>query len=298
MSDSLPNEIRRKTSPSPWAPRGEWIAWFALALSVTTLVLVALRPMPSSSGASPPNSQIAAAALPNAAPTGADDWGAALARERAARLELEASLRDVEAQLAAALDAGAVATAAAPTAAATAGRPVDRAPQRGLDEEVLIAAGFNPADARELKRAYDELQMDQLYALDRAARDGGDDRESWSTALEEMAAREQALADQYGEAAYDWMLYASGRPNQVAVERVFSGSPAEAAGLTKGDVVVRYAGESVRNGQELREATSAGTAGEWVEVEVLRDGERELVQLPRGPLGITVDVDSVVPNSG
>jgi hypothetical protein len=166
-----------------------------------------------------------------------------------------------------------------------------------LDEATLVTAGFSPSDARDLKRAYDELQMEQLYARDRAARKDFGKGESWAATLEEIATQERTLADRYGEAGYDWMLYASGRPNRVSVDQIFEGSPAEAGGLNEGDIVLRYAEERIRNSRELRDATSDGVAGEWVEVEILRDERIERVQLPRGPLGITLAVDSVAPTS-
>ncbi len=293
MPSPSPESRSRPASPSG-QPRTALVAWTALVFAATALIVVWLRPVVSSDET--PSGGLERASVPvPASPAEAGDreqleWRAALARERAARLRLEASLRAVEARLAVALDADSAAGAEDLTEGEG-----DRTSRRGLDEQRLVAAGFSPTDAREFKLAYDELQMEQLYARDRAAREGIDDRAAWSTSLEELAAKEETLAARYGDTAYDWMLYASGRPNQVAVEQVFSGSPADAAGLVEGDIVLRYADERIRNGQDLRQATSTGVAGEWVDVEVLRDGRSELIQLPRGPLGITVDVDSVAP---
>ena len=278
--------------------RTERLAWTALTLAAMALGVAVFRPAESTQE---PSIEFAKAAVtaPEPSPGATIDasWQAALAREQAARRTLEKSLREMEERLSEALALGPAANTGKPDAAGLPERRSGLASQRGLDEQTLVTAGFSPSDARELKEAYDALQMEQLYARDRAARAGLEDREAWTATLEEIAAQEEALADRYGETGQDWMLYASGRPNRVSVDQIFVGSPAAAAGLAEGDIVLRYADERIRNSAELRDATAGGVAGEWVEVELLRDDRIELAQLPRGPLGITVAVDSVPPTS-
>lgn len=167
----------------------------------------------------------------------------------------------------------------------------------GLDESVLVDAGFSESDARALRDAYETLQMEQLYLRDRAAREGWNLGDRLGEELTALAEREEALADEYGDEAYDWVLYATGRPNRVTVRDVFAESPAANAGLTEGDVLVRYDDRRVRSSIELRNATTEGVAGEWVDVEILRAGKRERLRLPRGPLGILLDVSSSEPTS-
>jgi len=168
----------------------------------------------------------------------------------------------------------------------------------GLDESVLVAAGFSASDARALRDAYERLQMDQLYLRDRAAREGWNLGDRLGEELTALAEREEALAGDYGDEAYDWVLYATGRPNRVTVRDVFADSPAANAGLAEGDVVVRYDDRRVRTSIELRNATTEGVAGEWVDLEILRAGKRERLRLPRGPLGVLLDVSSSEPTSG
>ena len=96
--------------------------------------------------------------------------------------------------------------------------------------------------------------------------------------------------------AYARYLYAVGRPNQVTVQRVLSGSAAETAGLRPGDVLLGYQGERVFAASDLRRATQAGDAGDTVTLEVLRDGQRIQAYVPRGPLGISMSSDSVLPD--
>ena len=76
---------------------------------------------------------------------------AELARERPARRTLEASLRDVEAQLAAVGGAREGEDVDETEAAATARRRRERDARRGLDEQRPVAAGF-PRKGHELPR--------------------------------------------------------------------------------------------------------------------------------------------------
>jgi S1-C subfamily serine protease len=94
------------------------------------------------------------------------------------------------------------------------------------------------------------------------------------------------------DATYSRYLYATGRPNHLRVTSVISGSPAETAGLGVGDVILRYDGERLFSARELRGASRDGTAGETVSVDVIRNGDRMQVFLPRGPLGISITASS------
>ena len=53
---------------------------------------------------------------------------------------------------------------------------------------------------------------------------------------------------------------------------VFDGSPAQGAGLQKGDVLVRFAGREVTDLATFTRALRSADPGDPVEVEVLRDG--------------------------
>ena len=52
------------------------------------------------------------------------------------------------------------------------------------------------------------------------------------------------------------------------------GSPAESAGLTKGDIVVSLAGAPIDNLADFSAALKAHQPGDQVTVEVLRDGQK------------------------
>jgi serine protease Do len=62
------------------------------------------------------------------------------------------------------------------------------------------------------------------------------------------------------------------------VAQVTPGSPAEDAGIERGDVIVRFDGESIKEMRDLPNLVALTPVGEKVEVEVLRDGRRRTLQ--------------------
>ncbi len=68
------------------------------------------------------------------------------------------------------------------------------------------------------------------------------------------------------------------------VSQITPGSPAEAAGLQRGDLVVRYGDQAVDDYRDLARAVSATPVGEEVDVEVIRNGEHETVKVTIGEL--------------
>jgi hypothetical protein len=167
----------------------------------------------------------------------------------------------------------------------------------GVSEAALMAAGFTEAEAAYYRRRNDEAAMAQLYLRDQAEREGWIRTPRYFEALQEIRSDLESIRDEMDEEAYARYLYAVGRPNQVTVQRVLSGSAAETAGLRPGDVLLGYQGERVFAASDLRRATQAGDAGDTVTLEVLRDGQRIQAYVPRGPLGISMSSDSVLPDS-
>lgn len=233
---------------------------------------------------------------------------AELAAERDAREQLAARLARLEADLASVRDAshpgGAPAEAAAapapaepgPSADAIADAAADAASEgrAWFDAGRLEAAGFAPRDAEDLRRLFEETELERLYLRDQATREG------WPNGrlAAEIAALDERMAsvrEDYGESAYDWFLYAAGRANRVKVESVLGGSAAAEAGLRPGDLVYAYGGERIFKPGSLVKSTQSGRFGETVELEVQRGGERLRVTVPRGPLGVRIGRDTVEP---
>jgi serine protease Do len=74
------------------------------------------------------------------------------------------------------------------------------------------------------------------------------------------------------------------RPTGALVARTLPRSPAQAAGLRPGDVILSYDGEEVPDSAALPPMVGATRAGEEVKLEILRDGERITERLTIGEL--------------
>lgn len=161
---------------------------------------------------------------------------------------------------------------------------------KGFDESTLVAAGMQADEARWLHERYDAYELERLFVIDRAQREG-----SGARRRSELARLETELRDELGEELYDGLLYAQGKDNRVVVTDVLKRSPAEDADVRESDLVLSYDGARVFSPLELRRATMGGVAGESVPVELQRGDARIRVFIPRGPMGITLNSDSRPP---
>lgn len=169
--------------------------------------------------------------------------------------------------------------------------------ERLSEDERLAAAGFTPQQIEDLRRQESGVQMRGI-ALDDQAR-----REGWinsSRYFEERASLRDggnSVRQNLGDDAYARYLYASGRPNGIAVTNVISTSPAELAGFQPGDIIRSYAGERIFSARRLMQLRSEGESGAPVSVEVIRDGERLRLSIPRGPMGVESGPRMIDPDS-
>jgi hypothetical protein len=180
-----------------------------------------------------------------------------------------------------------------PSAEGASTRPDEEAPEAfapvaagvrpGFDAAALVAAGIEPGRAAALRERWEEHQLEKLFLTDQAAREG------WMSSprhwLEQNAVVSR-LRDEIGEEDYATLLYATGEPNAIEVTDVLARSPAHDAGLEVGDEILRYDGARVFRPNGLRRATSAGEPGEFVSIEVMRDGRPVTLRVRRGPLGV------------
>jgi hypothetical protein len=236
----------------------------------------------------------------------------ALAAERAERQRLEQRLASVEAQLtdlyAAGSEAAATRQSTAPAAAIAAAGP-DASAAAGSDlplpdaagtalERALVAAGLDPATAADIKRRRDELTMAEIILRDQATREQWLDTPRFQEAVASLEAQQTSIRDEIGDDGYDRYLAARGEPNRVRVDEVLAETPAAAAGLQAGDVVLRYGAARIFAPEDLVTETRSGTAGELVRVQVLRQGRRLEVEVPRGPLGLRIAASQGAPGEG
>ena len=164
-----------------------------------------------------------------------------------------------------------------------------------IDEARLLAAGFGTEQSAMLAQRLNQAEMERLYLRDRAIREGWIGTERYRQAVRDLDGGLDALRTELDEQSYDRLLFAMGRSNRVTVQAVIGSSPAQQIGLQPGDVILRYDGERLFNGNELRTATTEGQAGTSVPLEVLRDGQRLVFYIARGPMGVRLGASSVKP---
>ena len=169
--------------------------------------------------------------------------------------------------------------------------------QQAEVEGQLIAAGMPIETIRAMNQTVDRNRLEMLQLRDRAIREGWDDSDEYREQMRELRNPYRALREDFGNEAFDQFLYASGIPNRVRIQEVYSGSAADNAGLVPGDIIVSYADNRIYSMTTLRDSTLEGFAGENILLEVVRDGEQITASLPRGPLGISMSSLVIKPDS-
>ncbi|MEO0420878.1 MAG: PDZ domain-containing protein [Pseudomonadota bacterium] len=158
-----------------------------------------------------------------------------------------------------------------------------------------LSSGMDPVLAARLSDRNDEMTLARMNLRDRAEREGWLDSPRYAQEQAAIASWYQDLRPEIGDEAYDQFLFASGRPNRVVVREVLTGGAGASAGLQVGDTIMSYGTERIFDTRALQDASVAGSAGAQTLVEVLRDGQRLTLYLPRGPLGAGVRTGSANP---
>ena len=164
-----------------------------------------------------------------------------------------------------------------------------------FDEDALRAAGLSTTTVKQTRDRFEQLEMDRLFLRDRATREGWMGTVRYSNEVEKLEGRKQDINNSLGDNGYDAYLYATNQSNRVVIRETLQGSPAKAAGLLAGDVVLSYDHKRMFATRDLQNATTVGRAGESVAVEIVRNGQTMNLYLPRGPLGVYLDSDSAKP---
>ncbi|MEE9320279.1 MAG: PDZ domain-containing protein [Granulosicoccus sp.] len=154
--------------------------------------------------------------------------------------------------------------------------------------ESLIAAGLDVQTAQAFTERKDQFMLSRLELVDEATRDDWLDSEAFDDRLEELESEQVSERDELGDEGYDRYLYELGRANRVGIASVITGSAAEGAGLEAGDIVLSYANKRIFNMHDLQDATRAGNRGEYVPLALVRNDEPMIVDIPRGPMGVTL----------
>jgi hypothetical protein len=223
---------------------------------------------------------------------------AQLDAERARTAELEAQVAWLQERIEE-LAAAALPPAPAEDSPADAAEPSD-APPGGAGQtpwfrgERLTELGASPDEIERLEAMASDSTMRSIELSHRATREGWFRTPRYWT---EVARLEAAVRGEVGDADFDLMLWATGRPNRIVIADLLPDAPGRRAGLQPGDVVVRYGGTAIFRGDDLRAAAAAGNPSDWVEVEVLRNGEPVRLDVPGGPIGATLNPTRVRPET-
>jgi hypothetical protein len=164
-----------------------------------------------------------------------------------------------------------------------------------INAQALLDAGLDETQANKIRAVYEDVEMQRLYLRDRAVREGWIGDERYRQEREQLDARLESLRDELTEKEYDAYLFATGRPNRVIIQSTLSTSPARDAGIKTGDNVIRYNNIRVYTWADLRNATTQCPTESMVEVELERNGQRQRIFVPCGPLGVRLDNTSMQP---
>jgi hypothetical protein len=164
------------------------------------------------------------------------------------------------------------------------------APARPVEpnQENLLAAGVSADQASQLLRRISQQNYRRLE-LQNLIRRYPDQAAQYRNELRELNQNSISLRSELDEASYDKYLYHSGQNNRVEVSSVMAGSPAESTGFSAGDIILSYDNKKILSWTDIRQATLDGDINSYTNVDVLRDGERITLTVPRGTLGVQLN---------
>ncbi len=163
-----------------------------------------------------------------------------------------------------------------------------------FDDGALLALGAHPRDIERLRDRWVRFELEKEALANQALREGWFQQPRHRGQLIGM---EIALRKELQDDDYDRYLYALGRKNRLEAGEVLTGSSASDAGLRQGDIIVRYDDVRIFGPGELMVASSSGSTGGSVPLEILRDGRRRTLYVERGPLGALMEHNRAAPLS-
>lgn len=157
------------------------------------------------------------------------------------------------------------------------------------NQENLVAAGISTDEADKLLRRMSQQEYKRLELQNNIRRNKGAASNKYREQLRELNQNEISLRSELGDDAYDKYLFASQQNNRVKISSVMAGSPAESAGFDSNDIILSYDGQKILNWADIRRLTLEGEMGNYTNVDVLRNGERISLMVPRGTLGVQLE---------
>ncbi len=168
-------------------------------------------------------------------------------------------------------------------------------PRRLYNLENLIKGGIASSIAEDIVRRKNSVELKKLELQDRAKRDNYLNTQRYYDELDNINQQDVNLREELGDESYDDYLYTSKQNNRIKIASVMLGSAAEQSGIQKGDVVLSYDNKRMFTWQELKDATTEGQLGEFVTINIYRNGEIYSFSVPRGPLGTQLGATRLEP---
>jgi len=167
--------------------------------------------------------------------------------------------------------------------------------QRIYNVDNLIRGGVDPGFAEDIVRRKNAIELKRLELQDSATRNNYLNTQRYIDELEDINQFDVNLREELGDELYDEYLFNSKQNNRVRISSIMLGSPAEQAGIEKGDIVLSYDNIKMYTWQELKEATALGELGDYVSLSVYRNGEIYSFSVPRGTLGMQLGATRLAP---
>ena len=159
----------------------------------------------------------------------------------------------------------------------------------------LVSAGVNPDIADDILGRMRQHQFRRMELRNLMRANTSSDTRQYSDELRELDENRISLRSELGDDHYDQYLIVSGLNNRVKVFSVVAGSPAELNGVQKDDVILYYGDQKIMNVYDVQQAALGDDFGGFVNVEILRDGSRMNLTVPRGTLDVRLDAMQLDP---
>jgi len=153
----------------------------------------------------------------------------------------------------------------------------------------LSATGMSTDEADKLLRRMSQQEYQRLELQNNIRRNQGAASNTYREQLRELNQNKISLRSELGDEDYDKYLFASQQSNRVKISSVMAGSPAESSGFESNDIILSYDDQKILNWADIRRVTLEGDIGSYTNVNILRDGERMSLMVPRGTLGVQLE---------
>lgn len=153
-------------------------------------------------------------------------------------------------------------------------------------EQKLKDGGISQATIQKILTFIAQNRTGLLELRYQASQEGWQDSDKYRTAIDFFSDLNEEIKSVTSPAEYDHYLYASGLDNRVIVEQVYSGSQAEALGIQRDDIILKYGSEYIFSMADLIRLTTELKPGQTVLIELMRNGSSLFYSAQSGPLGI------------